>query len=580
VPGLIARLDDILRPAFGAAEPGADPVLRPSTRPGADFQANGALPLAKRLGSPPAEVAAKVVAAAALSGVATVEVAPQGFLNLTVDPAFLAAELRMEAADPRLGVTAHRPARTVIVDYSAPNVAKEMHAGHVRTTIIGDSLCRLLGFVGERVIRENHIGDWGTPFGMLIEHLVDIGEDTGAAELSVGDLDSFYREARAEFDSTPGFADRARARVVALQSGDPETLRLWRVLVNESVSYFTEVYDRLGILLTSDDVVGESFYNDQLPSVVSELDAKGILVESEGALCAFPPGFTNREGEPLPLIVQKSDGGYGYATTDLAALRDRFGRLGADLALYVVGVPQSQHFAMCFAVARMAGWIPEGAEAVHVSFGSMLGTDRKMFRTRAGDVVKLIDLVDEAVSRAAAAVASRNPDLDPALAADVARAVGIGALKYADLSTDRQRDYVFDWDRMLSFDGNTAPYLQYAHARICSIFRRADLDPASFSFASDEVPAILDQAEERALAIDLLGFETSVSATLETFSPHKLCAYLFDLAGTFTTFYETCPVLRAEDPDVRASRLALCALTAAVLRQGLGLLGIEAPTQM
>ncbi|MBO0748055.1 MAG: arginine--tRNA ligase, partial [Acidimicrobiaceae bacterium] len=545
MPGLIARLDAILRPAFGTVEPGSDPVLRPSTRPGADYQANGALPLAKRLGSPPAEVAAKVAAAAELAGVATVEVAPQGFLNLTLDPRFTAAELRMQAADPRLGVTAVEGGKTVVVDYSAPNVAKEMHAGHVRTTIIGDSLCRLLEFVGDRVIRENHIGDWGTPFGMLIEHLLDIGEDTGAAELSVGDLDSFYRDARAKFDSAPAFAERARHRVVLLQSGDPETLRLWRVLVDQSVSYFSEVYRRLGILLTPEDVVGESFYNDQIPSVVSELDAKGLLVKSDGALCVFPPGFKNREGEPLPVIVQKSDGGFGYATTDLAALRDRFGRLGADLALYVVGAPQSQHFAMCFAVGRMAGWIPEGAEAVHVSFGSMLGTDRRMFRTRAGDVVKLIDLVDEAVSRATAAV-ERNADLDASLARDVARAVGIGALKYADLSTDRQRDYIFDWDRMLSFDGNTAPYLQYAHARICSIFRRADLDPAAFSFASAEVPVILDEPGERALAIALLGFETAVSASLETFSPHKLCSYLFDLAGTFTTFYETCPVLRAE----------------------------------
>ena len=577
---MIARLDDLLRPAFDTAEPGADPVLRPSTRPGADFQANGALPLAKRLGSPPATVAAKVAAAADLAGVASVEVAPQGFLNLTLDPGFLAAELRWQAADPRLGVEAHQPGRNVVVDYSAPNVAKEMHAGHLRTTIIGDSLCRLLAFVGDRVIRENHIGDWGTPFGMLIEHLLDIGEDAGAAELSVGDLDDFYRQARVKFDNTPGFDERARARVVLLQSGDPETLRLWRLLVKESVVYFSEVYERLGILLTNDDVVGESFYNDQLATVVSELDAKGLLVESEGALCAFPPGFLNREGEPLPLIVQKSDGGYTYATTDLAALRDRFGRLGADLALYVVGIPQSQHLTMCFAVGRMAGWIPEGAEPVHVGFGSMLGADRRMFRTRSGDVVKLSDLVDEAMSRAAAAVVDKNPDLDAALAADVARAVGIGALKYADLSTDRQRDYVFDWDRMLSFDGNTAPYLQYAHARICSIFRRADLDPSAFSFASAEVPVHLDQPGERALAIALLGFETAVSATLETFSPHKLCAYLFDLAGTFTTFYETCPVLRAESPEVRASRLALCALTADVLRQGLALLGIEAPPQM
>jgi arginyl-tRNA synthetase len=577
---LIAHLDTLLRPAFATVAPGADPVLRPSARPGADFQANGALALAKRLGAPPAEVAAKVLAGAALDGVASAEVAPQGFVNLTVELGFLVRELRVLAADPRLGVVAHHPGRTVVVDYSSPNVAKEMHAGHVRTTIIGDTLCRMLDFVGDRVIRENHIGDWGTPFGMLIEHLLDIGEDTAAAELSVGDLDIFYRQARTKFDSSPEFAVRARARVVLLQSGDAETLRLWGILVNQSIAYFTKVYGQLGILLTSDDVVGESFYNDLLPDVVADLDAKGLLVDSDGALCVFPPGFSNREGEPLPLIVQKSDGGYGYATTDLAALRDRFGRLGADLALYVVGVPQTQHFEMCFAVARMAGWIPEGAEPVHVSFGSMLGTDRKMFRTRAGDSVKLSDLVDEAVARASVAVAERSPDLDPATKAQVAHAIGIGALKYADLSTDRQRDYVFDWDRMLAFEGNTAPYLQYAHARICSIFRRAGLDPAASSPAAEEMPLILAEPGERALAVALLGFETAVSATLETFSPHKLCAYLFELAGTFTTFYETCPVLRADDPSVRASRLALCSLVATVLRQGLALMGIEAPAQM
>jgi arginyl-tRNA synthetase len=580
VPGLIARLDALLRPAFATLAPGAEPVLRPSTRGGADFQANGALPLAKVLGTPPAELAARAVAAADLSGVATAEVAPQGFINLTVEPGFLAAELRAMAADPRLGVDSVIPAATVVVDYSSPNMAKEMHAGHVRTTIIGDTLCRLLDFVGHRVIRENHIGDWGTPFGMLIEHLVDLGEDAGATELAVGDLDGFYRGARTEFEASAEFADRARRRVVLLQAGDPETLRLWHVLVDQSIAYFSQVYGRLGILLTPDDVVGESFYNDQLADVVAELETKGLLVDSDGARCVFPPGFTNRENEPLPLIVQKSDGGYGYATTDLAALRDRFGRLGADLALYVVGTPQAQHFAMCFAVGRQAGWIPPGAEAVHVAFGSMLGPDRKMFRTRTGDTVKLIDLVDEAVARAAAAIEGKNPDLDGTVRAEVADLVGVGALKYADLSTDRTRDYVFDWDRMLALEGNTAPYLQYAHARIRSIFRRAGLEAADAWTADPATSLILAETGDRDLAIALLGFDTAVQATLESFSPHKLCTYLFELAGTFTGFYETCPVLRADDPEVRASRLALCALVASVLACGLGLLGIGAPDRM
>ncbi|HLI00789.1 MAG TPA: arginine--tRNA ligase, partial [Acidimicrobiales bacterium] len=509
---------------------------------------------------------------------AAVEVSPKGFINLTLSDEWLAAAVRGQAADARLGRSRAAHPLGYVVDYSSPNVAKEMHAGHVRTTIIGDALCRLLADAGHRVTRENHIGDWGTPFGMLIEHLVDRGEQAGAAELSVGDLDTFYREARAAFDASEEFRARSRARVVALQSGDPETLRLWRILVDQSIAYFSTVYRRLGILLRSEDVVGESFYNDQLAGVVAELEAKGLLVDSEGAKCVFPPGFTNREGEPLPLIVVKSDGGYNYATTDLAALKDRFGRLGADVALYVVGAPQAQHFAMVFAVGAVAGWIPDGKQAIHVSFGSMLGADRKMFKTRAGDVVKLSDLVDEAVARATAAVAEKSPQLDGDEQASVARAVGVGALKYADLSTDRNRDYVFDWDRMLSFDGNTGPYLQYAHARIGSIFRRGGLDPRTFD--AGQVAVSLAEPAERALAIELLGFDTAVAASLEAYAPHKLCAYLFDLAGQFTTFYETCPVLRAEDPEVRDSRLALCALTSRVLEAGLDLLGIEAPPRM
>lgn len=577
MPGPLALVAERLQPAFDTVEAGADPVVRPG-RGGADVAANGAIALARRAGVSPREMAERVVAAADLADIAEeVVVAPQGFVNIRLAASFLARALSAVAADPRSGVeTAARP-KTVVVDYSAPNVAKEMHAGHVRTTIIGDALCRMLMLVGHRVVRENHIGDWGTPFGMLIEHLVDMGEDEGVRELSVGDLDGFYRKARASFDASPAFADRSRRRVVALQSGDAETLRLWRILVELSLAYFGEVYQRLGVLLTPADVVGESFYNDMLPEVVGDLDAAGLLVDSEGARCVFPEGFANREGDALPLIIQKSDGGFGYATTDLAALRDRFGRQDADVAAYVVGAPQAQHFAMCFAVARAAGWIPDGAEAVHVAFGSMLGTDRKMFRSRGGSAVKLIDLVDEAVARAAAAVAAKNPDLDDDARRDVARMVGLGALKYADLSTDRTRDYVFDWDRMLSFDGNTAPYVQYAHVRCRSIFRRAELDPAPY--AAGRVAVGVDEPAERALVLGLLGFGTALEAALETWSPHKLCTYLFELAGTFTTFFETCPVLRAE-PAVRDSRLALCAVTADVLAQGLAVLGIEAPDRM
>jgi arginyl-tRNA synthetase len=577
--GLHDTLAERLRRAFDVVEPGADPVVRPSNRPGVDFQANGALALAKRTGDGPAEVAAKVVAALDLTGVCSVvEVAPQGFINLTLDDQFMAEQVRAQVADARLGVAEAQVPMRVVVDYSSPNVAKEMHAGHLRTTIIGDALCRMLMFAGHAVIRENHVGDWGTPFGMLIEHLIDIGEEEGAHELSVGDLDTFYRQARVAFDASPQLQERSRRRVVLLQSGNPETLRLWRLLVDESVVYFQEVYDKLGVLLTPEDVVGESFYNDLLPVVKSELAARGLLEESEGALCVFPAGFVNREGQPLPLIIQKSDGGYGYAASDLAALRDRFGRLAADLALYVVGSPQAQHFAMCFAVASAAGWIPPGAGPVHVGFGSVLGADRKMFSSRAGGSVKLIDLLDEAVARAEAAVTEKNPALSAAERSTVARMVGIGAVKYADLSTDRLRDYVFDWDRMLAFEGNTAPYLQYAHVRCLSIFRRGEIDPSRYR--SGTVPVILGTPAERALALALLGFAPAFTSTLEGWSPHRLCGYLFDVAGDFTTFFETCPVLQAGEPAVRDSRLVLCALTASVLACGLAVLGIEAPDRM
>jgi arginyl-tRNA synthetase len=562
-----------LQSAFDVVEPGANPVLRPSDH--ADFQANGTLALAKRLGRPPRQVAEEIVAAAVLDDLCQkVEVSGPGFINLTLAPSFIAAQLSALAADPRFGV-APVPGENVIVDYSGPNVAKEMHVGHLRGTVIGDALCRMLTFAGHRVQRENHIGDWGTNFGMLIEHVVDLGEEEAVKELSVGDLDTFYRQARASFDADETFRDRSRQRVVLLQSGDPETLRLWHILVAESVRYFDEVYAKLGVLLTDDDIVGESFYNDDLADVVDELDRLGLLVDSDGARCVFPPGFTNRNGDPLPLIVQKSDGGYGYAATDLAAIRDRAGRLAATRILYVVGSPQAQHLDMCFATATMAGWLHDGVEAVHVSFGSVLDSDRKMFRTRSGDRVRLVDLLDEAVERAGAAVAEKNPELDAATRAAVARMLGVGAIKYADLSTDRTRDYIFGWERMLAFEGNTAPYLQYAHARIRSIFRRGSVD-----VPAPGVALLLDEPAERELAMALLGLADALSATLASLNPSKLCTYLFDLATTFSGFYENCPVLKAPTVAQRQSRLALSDLTARVLAQGLGLLGIDAPDQM
>jgi arginyl-tRNA synthetase len=562
-----------LQRAFDTVRPGADPVLRVSDR--ADYQANGALALGKELGRAPRELAEQVVAAADLDDVcAAVEISGPGFINLTLSDTFVAELVATLSADERLGVPlAPRPQR-VVIDYSAPNVAKEMHVGHLRSTLIGDALVRALTFVGHDVRRENHIGDWGTPFGLLIEHLLDVDGAERAESFSVRDLNEFYAAARRQFDSDPTFAERSRRRVVLLQSGDPETIRLWHIFVAESMRHAQEVYDMLGVLLTPADVVGESYYNPLLPVVVAELDAKGVLVEDGGALCVFPEGFENRQGDPLPLIVRKSDGGYGYPATDLAAVRDRTGRLGATWLVYVVGAEQSLHLRLVFAVATLAGYLPEASTAVHAGFGLVLGTDGKKLASRAGGSERLIDLLTEGIERANTALKERDSDLPPERQAQVARALGIGAIKYADLSTERMRDYVFDWDRMLAAEGNTGPYLQYAHARVRSIFRRADVDPPR----RGAVP-LLGEAPERALALQLLRFAEAVEATTETLSPSKLCSYLFELATAFTSFYEACRVL-VDDDALKESRLGLCDLVARVLELGLSLLGIEAPDQM
>jgi arginyl-tRNA synthetase len=548
-----------------------DPAVRRSQH--ADYQSDAALPMARRLGIPPRELAAHVLDRAELDHVcARAEVSGPGFINLTVSDDVLAAMVTAMAGDATLGVPTPESPETVVVDYSGPNVAKEMHVGHLRSTVIGDAVVRLLEWLGHRVIKANHLGDWGTPFGMLIEHLLDLGESEAAHELSVGDLNGFYRAARVKFDTDPDFARRARMRVVALQSGDAQTLRLWRLLVTESQRHFLGVYDRLDVRLTEADFVGESFYNPMLAAVVDELDALGLLHESQGAKCTFPDGFHGRDGQPLPLIVRKSDGGYGYAATDLAAIRHRTTQLGATRLVYVVGAPQHQHLAMVYQTARQAGWLREPARAEHVAFGSVLGSDGRMLRSRAGASVKLADLLDEAVARAADVVRAKNPDLDGAELAKVAEVVGIGAVKYADLSTDRVKDYVFDWGRMLALNGNTAPYLQYAHARIRSIFGRAG-DDATIG------PIRLTEPAEHALALQLVTFADIVTTVADTLELHRLTGYLYTLATTFSGFYESCPVLRTE-PEPRASRLALCETTARVLRQGLYLLGIVAVDRM
>ncbi len=560
-----------LRHAFDSIDDGADPVLRTSEH--SDYQANGVMALAKAQGTPPREMAQRVISYLDVADVAVVAVAGPGFLNLTLTPSFLDEQLRALVGDDRLGV-AEIDGRIAVIDYSAPNVAKEMHVGHLRSTVIGDSLARMYRFRGYQVIARNHVGDWGTPFGMLIEHLVDLGEDEAIASLSIGDLDGFYRAARTKFDNDDDFKERSRARVVALQSGDPETRRLWQLLVDESVAYFADVYAALDVTLTPADVVGESYYNDMLEDVVRDLDAAGVLVESEGALCVFPEGFTNREGEPLPLIIRKSDDGFGYAASDLAAVRDRVSRLHADEMLYVVGAPQGQHFEMVFAVARAVGWLPASVRCEHVAFGNVLGPDRKMFKTRTGETVKLIALLDEATERAESALAHRSTDLSLDERHHLATQIARAAIKYADLSTDRQRDYVFELDRMIAFEGDTGPYLQYAHARLRSIFRRLGepFDPTTTTFA-------LHDAAARHLALGVLHFPEALDAAMATLHPHRLSGYLFDLAQRFTSFYEACPVLAAPEP-LRSERLALCELTARTLSLGLSLLGIEAPDQM
>jgi len=551
-------------------ETGADPALRLSDR--SDYQANGVMALAKRLGRPPREVAEEVVAALDLEGRGSVEIAGPGFLNITLATRFLDAQLHALGPDERLGV-AHVHERRVVIDYSAPNVAKEMHVGHLRSTVIGDALARMYRFAGHHVLARNHVGDWGTPFGMLIEHLLDIGEDQAVATLSIGDLDAFYKQARTKFNEDDAFKGRSRSRVVALQGGDPETLRLWHVLVNESIAYFSEVYSKLDVTLTPDDVVGESYYNERLEGVVRDLDALGLLVESEGALCVFPPGFQNREGEPLPLIVRKSDEGFGYAATDLAAVRDRVDHLHVDEMIYVVGAPQVQHLEMVWAVARMAGWLPERVRCEQALFGNVLGPDHKMFKSRSGENVKLVSLIDEAVERAFVILDERGTDLDGDEKYLLAQQIARAAIKYADLSTERQHDYVFDLDRMVAFEGDTGPYLQYAHARVRSIFRRAGNDEAPGAHFALKDPA------ERDLALGLLAFPEAFEGSLATLQPHRLCTYLFDLAQRFTTFYDRCPVLSSEGA-LRSERLALCDLTGRTLRLGLGVLGIDAPEQM
>ena len=505
-----------------------------------------------------------------------------GFVNITAKPEWLSNRISILLADPRLGVSVDQK-KTFVVDYSAPNVAKEMHVGHLRSTVIGDTIVRMLEFKGHTVIRENHVGDWGTPFGMLIEHLLDLGEDRAADELGVGDLNSFYKQARSKFVSDEEFANRSRSRVVLLQGGDAETLRLWRILVDESMRYFNEVYSMLGVMLTDDDIRGESSYQELLPEVVDRLRESGDLEQSDGADVVFPGGWVNRDGEPLPMIIRKADGGYNYSTSDLACIIDRVERLGCDGFLYVVGTPQKQHFEMVFQVAKKAGFMGHNHQAVHVNFGSVLDTDGKVLKSREGEVVKLHDLLEEAIRRAEQSIDDKNPDLLGKEREEVARAVGIGAVKYADLSTERTKDYIFDWEKMLSFEGNTAPYLQYAYARISSIFRmwEGDRQSLTMSFESlvdSEFSNLRD--EEILLSRRLVEFPSILDDSVSTFSPHKLCKHLHSIASSFASFYENCGILKEDNEAVSQRRLALCDVTSRELKLGLEMMGINVPERM
>ncbi|MCK4625668.1 MAG: arginine--tRNA ligase, partial [Phycisphaerae bacterium] len=543
------RLSAAMAEAVGQDAPA---MVAPSARPQfGDYQANGVMSVAKRLKTNPRELAEKVVAAVDLSDLAeNLEVAGPGFINITLKTDFLQQQVAESLADEEhLSVPQAASPQTVVVDYSAPNLAKEMHVGHLRSTIIGDALARTLDFLGHNVIRQNHVGDWGTQFGMLIAYLklkAKIPPIYAGKKLQfrIVDLENFYRSAKEHFDNDPVFAESARAKVVALQSGDPKTLKVWNVFIEESMRHCQQVYERLGVLLTPDDVRGESAYNDDLPKVIEALKDKGRLTESEGAQCVFLDEFRNKDNEPLPVIVRKSDGGYLYATTDLAAMRYRVGELHANRILYVTDSRQALHFKQVFAVAKKAGFVPLAVSLEHVPFGTMMGKNNRPFKTREGDTIKLMDLLDEAERRTLELVNSKSPGLSDEQKLEIAKKIGIGAVKYSDLAHNRTSDYVFSWDKMLALDGNTAPYMQYAFARIFSIF----LKSKTTSRDRKEAEIVIEDPAERALAVKLLQFAETVETVADESLPHLLCGYLFDLAGAFTTFYESCPVLKSDEP--------------------------------
>ena len=540
-----------------------------------DYQANGIMPAAKKLGLNPREFAQSVLDKAELQDIAEkTEIAGPGFINIFLKNTWLAENINRAVQDPKLGV--HNPEKqTVVVDYSSPNVAKEMHVGHLRSTIIGDAVVRTLEFLGNHVIRANHVGDWGTQFGMLIAYL-EKKENEHASEMELSDLEAFYRAAKKHYDEDPVFAEKARNYVVKLQSGDEYCRTMWQKLVKITMQQNQHNYDRLNVTLTDKDEMGESLYNPMLPGIVEDLKKQGLAVEDDGALVVYLDEFKNKDGDPMGVIVQKKDGGFLYTTTDIAAAKYRYETLKADRALVFSYTRQSQHMQQAGLIPRTAGYVPDSFQLEHKNFGMMLGKDGKPFKTRSGDTVKLADLLDEAIERAGVLISQKSTALSEQEKADVIEAVGIGSVKYADLSKNRTTDYVFDWDNMLSFEGNTAPYMQYAYTRIRSIFNRSQIDLSEV----EQAQLSITDEKERALAIKLLQFEEAVQVVGKEGTPHVLCAYLYELAGVFSSFYEHCPILNNDDQQVKLSRLKLALLTERTLKQGLDLLGIKTVEKM
>lgn len=561
--------------AFGAEAADCDPSVQIAGRPEfGDYQANFAMRLAKQLQKKPVEIANAVISKLSDKPLfKALEASGPGFINIKLTDEFLAENLQSALQDKRLRIPADAHPQTVVVDYANANVAKEMHVGHIRSIVIGDAIVRILGFLGHHVVRQSHLGDWGTQFGMLIEYLLETGEQN--QDHSVSDLDPLYKKSKQRFDEDPAFADRARKRVVALQTGDPETLAIWKKLVKESLTYFQKIYDKLGVLLLEEDARGESYYNDMLPGVIDELKKQGLAELDDGATVIFLDGFIGPNGNALPMIIQKKDGGYLYATTDLAAAKFRINTLHASRLIYLTDARQKQHFDMLFAALRKANWAPESIRLEHIFFGAILGKDNKPFKTRSGESIKLISLLEEAENRAKALAQEKNPALTANELAEIAEKIGIGALKYADLRADKVKDYVFDWDKLLSFDGNTAPYLQNAYVRIRAIFRKGNVDIASI-----QSPIKITTDIEHVLSIKLLGFPDVLYTVADNLSLHSLCDYLYDLASTYHRFYEQCPILSNEDKQIRDTRLLLSEATAQTLKLGLDLLGIQTLEKM